>query len=309
MDTAGPFRRLWLFVLAASTFGGVFVAVEVGLSYFPPLLFLALRFDLAAAFLLAYVAVTRERWRPRTRGDIAAVLVAGLLAIGLTNALLFLGQRTVPGAVASVVFSLAPVLTPAFALALLPGEKLSYRGLAGLLLGLVGVGLVVQPDPSSLLGGDVGGRVVLLGGALALAFGTTLLKRADAGIPSIAVVAWALPVSALVVHAASALAGESLAAVEWTPTAFATVGYVSVFGAAIAYNAYFELLDLVGPIEATLVSYAVPMVATVLSWTLLDRVVSATTVAGFAVIFLGFALLEYRTLRGIVPAVRAALDR
>jgi drug/metabolite transporter (DMT)-like permease len=102
-------RSVVAFLATAVLFGGTFVAAKAGLEHMPPLLFVALRFDIAAVLLLGYVFLTvpRERWLPRTRADLVGIAAAGLLTIGLANAMLFLGQQYVTSAVASVVFSSA----------------------------------------------------------------------------------------------------------------------------------------------------------------------------------------------------------
>ena len=116
-------RRTLLFFAAASIlFGGTFVAAKAGLAYFPPLLFVAFRFDVAAVALAAYAVLTssRDDLLPRSRGDLVGILATGILSIGLTNALLFVGQQHATSAVASIVFSLNPILTPVFAALLWP---------------------------------------------------------------------------------------------------------------------------------------------------------------------------------------------
>jgi len=178
------YRRLGLFVVAALLLGGTFVAARAGLAFFPPLLFVALRFDLAAILLLSYVALTREDWLPHTRRDVAGVLVTGIPALGLSNALLFTGQQFTTSAVASIIFSLAPVLTPVFAYFLLADERVSARGAVGLFVGLVGVAIVIDIDPAALIAGDPTGRVILLCGAVSVALGSVLIQRVDADLSS-----------------------------------------------------------------------------------------------------------------------------
>ncbi len=303
-------RSLVFFALASVFFGGVFVAAKAGLSYFPPLLFVALRFDVAAAVLLGYVALTtaREDLLPSTRGDVAGILATGVLAIGLANGLLFVGQQHVSSAVGSIIFSLSPIFTPLLAAFLLSDERLSRRGGVGVLVGLVGVALVVGVDPQNLLGGGVVGKAVVLGGAASAALGGVLIRRADGTLSSTVRTAWALPVSALMVHGMSLGAGESLSAVSWTPAAFVALVYVSVFAGAVAYIAYFDLLDDVGAIRASLVFYVSPVVATLGGWALLGEAISLSTVAGFGVIFAGFVILGSEELEGRLPELAARLS-
>ena len=306
---AARYRTPAFFVLASVFFGGTFVAAKAGLNYFPPLLFVALRFDVAAAVLIGYAVLRfpREELLPRTRGDVVGVLAAGVLTIGLANAFLFVGQQYVTSAVGSIVFSLNPILTPVFAAVLLADERLSARGATGLLLGLIGVGLVVHPDPASLLAGGAIGKAILLAGAVSGALGSVLIRWADTTVSSTVRTAWGLPFSALLCHGLSVAAGESPAAVAWTPTALLALGYVGVFAGAVAYISYFGLLDDTGAIRANLIFYVVPVVATIGGAVLLGEEITALTVAGFVTVFAGFAVLGGATIAAEASRLRAAV--
>lgn len=294
------YRSSGLFIVVGLLFGGTFVAVKSGLEYLPPLLFLALRFDIAAALLLPYIYFRSRFWYPRTQKDLLGILIAGTISIGLANALLFVGQQFVTSGVAAIIYSLAPVLTSVFATRFLPDEQLSFRGFVGILVGLCGVFLVVRPDPTELFAGNFVGRVILLLAATCVALGSVLIRRVDASVPSLTLVAWALPLSAFLLHIVSLVAGESLGAAEWTSTAIVAVVYVSIFAAAVAYSAYFELLDTVGAIKTNLTNYLVSIVATLGGWLLLGETVTITTIFGFCTIFLGFVILQYSAVKEIV---------
>ncbi|NHN49151.1 DMT family transporter [Halostella sp. JP-L12] len=304
-------RRAVVFFAAASVlFGGTFVAAKAGLEYFPPLLFVAFRFDVAAVVLAAYAVLTstRDELVPRSRGDAAGILATGVLSIGLTNALLFVGQQYATSAVASIVFSLNPILTPVFAAALLADERLSVRAATGMLVGLVGVALVVSPDPANLLGGDAVGKAILFAGAVAGALGSVLIRWSDGTLSSTVRTAWGLPFGAALCHLLAWSAGESPGAVVWGPEAVASLAYVGVFAGALAYIAYFGLLDTAGAIRANLVFYVVPVVATLGGWAVLGETISPGAVAGFVTIFAGFAVIGSESV-DVRRAVTAAVAR
>ena len=299
-----PLRRtLGLFVLVSVFFGGTFVAAKAGQAHIPPLLLVALRFDIAAVVLLGYVLLTHERdeWLPKTRGDIYAILAAGIFAIGLANGLLFVGQGSVSSGVGAILFALVPIFAPLFASLLLSDESLSTAGIVGTLLGLVGVGMVIEITPATVFALFDGGALLVLGGAVSLALGTVLIRRSEASLSSTVRTAWALPVSAVVCHALSIAVGESTATAEWTLGALVALGYLSIFAGAIAYIMYFNLLDKVGATQSSLVFYASPLVATLGGWLLLGESLSMTTVTGFGVVIAGFVVIGSETL---VPMVR-----
>lgn len=286
-------RTVAAFLATALLFGGTFVAAKGGLEYFPPLLFVAYRFDVAAVALGAYVLLTRSRADliPRTRGDLGGIVATGLFAIGLTNALLFVGQQHVTSGVGAIIASLNPILTPVLAAVLLADERLSARGAVGMVLGLAGVVLVANPDPAAFGAGGFVGEGVMVVSAVCGALGSVLIRRADADLSSTVRVAWGLPLAAIVTHGLSLAVGESPAAVSWTPHAVLALGYVALFAGALAYIAYFGLIDEVGAIRANLAFYVVPLVATFGGWALLGETVSLLSVVGFLVVFAGFAVI------------------
>ena len=301
-------RTLGQFLLVSVFFGGTFVAAKAGQAHVPPLLLVAVRFDIAAVLLAGYVALTRNRAEllPRTRGDIAGILAAGLFAIGLANGLLFVGQGSITSGIGAILFALVPIFTPLLAGGLLADERLTASGAVGTLVGLVGVALVVDVRPATVVDTFSGGAVIVLAGAASLALGTVLIRRADASLSSTVRTAWALPVSAALLHALSIGVGESTATVDWTLGAIVAVGYLAVFAGAVAYILYFGLLEAVGPTQSSLVFYASPIVATLGGWLLLGEALSATTVVGFAVVLLGFLIIGFESL---APMARRLVGR
>nr|WP_049947205.1 EamA family transporter [Halarchaeum acidiphilum] len=108
------YRDALLFCVLATAWGSAFVAIKAGLAHFPPVFFAALRYDVAAVLMFAYVGVTADRWRPRTRREWLTVAVGGLLLIAAYHAFLFAGEARpgVTSAAAAVVSASAPSSRP-----------------------------------------------------------------------------------------------------------------------------------------------------------------------------------------------------
>jgi drug/metabolite transporter (DMT)-like permease len=111
---------------------------------------------------------------------------------------------------------------------------------------------------------------------------------------------------ALVLHAVSFGLGESTAAVRWTLEAVAALGFLSVASSALAFLAYFHLLDRLGPVEINLVSYVAPVFAALVGWLALGEAVGVTTAVGFACIVAGFVALKRRAIAEEAPWLRRA---
>lgn len=165
-------RDVGLFVGLAAIWGLSFPAIRAGLQTLPPLLFAGFRYGVGGVVLLAILVARRVDWRPRTREDVVAILLAGVFLIA-GNSLLFVGQRTVPSGVAAILYGLIPILTTGFAAALLPGEPLAPRRVVGVLVGLAGVVVIASPDPGNLLSAEVVGTAFVVAAAVSVSLGTS----------------------------------------------------------------------------------------------------------------------------------------
>jgi drug/metabolite transporter (DMT)-like permease len=292
------YRTVGLFVLLAALFGGSFVAIKTGLSEIPPLFFGGLRADVAAFVLLSYAALTRPRaaWIPRTRRDLAGIVVAGLFLVAANNAFLILGQAATTPAAASVMYGLNPVLAPLVAWWLL-GQRLDVTSAAGVLVALAGVVVIVRPSPDALAAGGVG-QALVLGAAVAVAVGSVGLRYTDPAIDSVPLTGWAMVAGAVVLHGASVVAGESTPALTGlSPSVLVAIVSLGVPSTAVAFVVYFRLIGSVGPVRANFVSYLVPVFAAISGWALLGSSVSPWTTVGFAVVVVGFAIVERTVVR------------
>ncbi|POG55908.1 DMT family transporter [Haloferax marisrubri] len=305
----GRYRNAALFVLLAALWGGAYPAITVGLESFPPILYAALRLDLGAALLLAYVGWRADYWRPRTRRDWAVVAPAGLLALAGYSILQNVGQQTVPSAVASVLAGLIPILTVGFAKLFLPDERFGPVELLGVVVGFLGLVVITDPDPANLLGANTAGQVVLVLAAASFALGGVLTQRIDAEIPFAARTAWAMVVAAIATHLASAASPtESLAQVDVSLAGLAGLVYLGVFASAVSYLLYFSLLPRLGSVELNLVTYATAGFGAVYSWLLFTEPVTAATLLGFGLILLGFGLLKWKRLGAVYRGRRRGVE-
>lgn len=295
-------RNAALFLCLAVAWGGSFPAIEVGLTAFEPIGFAAARYALAAVLLLGYAWLVADDPRPRTRDDAVAVVAGGLLLVAANSVFLFYGQQLTTGGAAAIVYSLNPIATAALAAVLIGTRSLSGVGYVGVGLGLVGVALVADPDLASLAAGRDGRGVALVAVAvLSVSLGSVLVERADAQASVATVTAWATVVGALVLVGGALVLGQS-PAVGAPADALAALGFLTVVSSAAGYVIYFDLLARLGPFQINLVSYAVPVVATVVGWALLGERIGPSALAGFALVLVGFLLVRRRD-------VRAALGR
>jgi drug/metabolite transporter (DMT)-like permease len=118
-----------------------FVAGKIGVTYCPPLILLAARFLLAGILIFVISAFRSEAWRLTWR-DVATFAILGIANNALYLGLAYIGLRTVSAGLGALIISANPIFTAVLAAPLL-GEAPTGRKVAGLLLGIIGVGLIV----------------------------------------------------------------------------------------------------------------------------------------------------------------------
>src|SRR5262249_28007159 len=118
-----------------------FVAGKIGVTDCPPLILLTARFGVSAALIFLISMVRREKWS-FSRYDIAVFAAIGVANNALLLGLSYTGLQTASAGLAGLIISSNPVFTAIFA-ALFLGETLTWRKMAGLLLGVMGVTLIV----------------------------------------------------------------------------------------------------------------------------------------------------------------------
>jgi drug/metabolite transporter (DMT)-like permease len=168
--------------------GAAIVATRFVVGQLGPASIACLRYAIALASLLPFVALSRARTAIAPR-DLAAVLLLGVGQFGLLIALLNIGLQSVPAAPAALIFASFPLLPLRVARAF-GHERLSRPKLAGVGLSLAGVALALGAD--AWRGGDSSGELAVLASALTGALCSVLYRPYLRRYPALPVSAWAM---------------------------------------------------------------------------------------------------------------------
>ncbi|TXS02510.1 EamA family transporter [Streptomyces sp. col6] len=156
-----------LAALVAAVWGVNFVVIELGLDHFPPLLFSALRFLVAALPAVFFVGRPKVAWK---------WIVGVGLALGVAKfGLLFIGMDRGMGAgLSSLVLQVQAVFTALFA-ALALGERPGRTKLLGMAVALAGIGVAALDEGAS---GPVLAFVLVIAAAACWGVSNVLTRKA-----------------------------------------------------------------------------------------------------------------------------------
>lgn len=155
-----------LAVVVAAVWGANFVVIEVGLRDFPPLLFSAVRFLLAALPAVFFVGRPRVAWR----WVVAVGITLGIMKFGM----LFIGMHAgLPPGLASLVLQGQAVFTVLFAAVLLR-ERARRAQIVGMVIASMGIVLAGLGSTA----GTVAGFLLVVGAAACWGLSNIAMRKA-----------------------------------------------------------------------------------------------------------------------------------
>jgi drug/metabolite transporter (DMT)-like permease len=286
-------RGLVLFGLMSVIWGIPYLFIRVAVAEITPATLVLARTSIAAAILLP-IAFARVDLRPvlaRWRWVVAFAAVE----IAIPWVALGSAEQHLSSSLTGLLVAGVPLVGTAFALATGGADRLGRAGLLGLLIGLVGVAAIVgadyaTSDPTALL--QIG--VVVVGYAV----GPAILARRLGGLPTVGVMALSLALCAVVYLP---IAAVQLPSVAPSANVIAAVVILAVLCTAAAFIVFAALIDEVGPVRATVITYVNPAVAAVLGVLVLREDFSPAMGIGFALVILGSTLATRRPQPGPAP--------
>jgi drug/metabolite transporter (DMT)-like permease len=276
-----------------------YLLIKVAVGEFTPATLVLLRTGVATVLLLPLAAARGElrvllpRWKPLVAYTVAELAVPWLL---LSSA-----EQRLTSSLSGLLVAAVPLVGAVLARIVGGQERLGARRLLGLLVGLAGV--------AALVGGNVGkGNLVAFAEVgvvvIGYAVGPFILTRGLADQPGLGVVAVSLALTAVLYLPV----GAAQLPARWpSGPVIASVLVLAVLCTAVAFLVFFALIDEVGPVRATVITYVNPAVAVALGVAFLGEAFTTGIAAGFVLVLLGSVLATGRSpARAATPVGEAA---
>lgn len=270
--------------------GSAFILMKVLVDEISPTQIVGARLALGA-IVVTSVAVLSRRLRISPRIVAPAALLV-LMDNVIPNTLVAWSETRIDSGMASVLMSSMPLFTTVFAMTVLR-ESASAARIAGLVIGFIGVMIVSDGDVLRFQSNNGIGMLAVVGAssshAAAAIYTKKLLARFDA---------WGLTATKLTAGAAITVpvvlatqgTGEYAA---MSPEAVACLVLLGILATGVAYAAYIWVVGAAGAVQASLVTYIVPVAGLALSWAILGESIGLGTVLGAAVIVSGVAAVMF----------------
>ncbi|WP_407178169.1 DMT family transporter [Bradyrhizobium sp. STM 3562] len=288
----GLFCLLWSFA---------FVAGKIGVTDCPPLILLTARFSLAGILILGFFGLRGEAWQLGWR-EAAMFAVLGVANNALYLGLGYTGLKYISAGLGGLIVSANPVFTAALA-ALFLGEALTWRKVAGLLLGIAGVALIVWHRMS--IGTDSPHGILFTLASLASIVAGTILFKVFAPKGSLWIGNGIQNLAAGIVLAPFALAFADVHEIVPSARLVGAFAFLVLGGSILAYVLWFHLLKVCGATAASAYHFLMPPLGMLFAWIVLGEHVALQDLLGIVPVALGIYLVTRPAAAASVQAKRS----
>jgi drug/metabolite transporter (DMT)-like permease len=300
-----PAKRLFVILSFLSIYviwGSTYLAIRYAVETIPPLYTAGFRHLTAGTILLAWALA--KGLHP-TWAQIRASVVIGFFFFLVGHGLLHWAERVVPSGLASLLIAIEPIMV--FLLSSIAARRWRLNGvlLAGILLGLVGVGMLLRGTGLEPVPGLTRGSVMILVSAFSWSVGIIYSRRSHLSGSPLLLSALSLLSGAVMLLLTATVVGEAkeFQLSQVTMKSGLALGYLILFGSVIAFTAYNWLMEHYSPTLVATHTYVNPVVAVLLGWaygrealTMKVAVAATLVVAAVVLVDRGTSRLERPTL-------------
>lgn len=270
-----------LFIALSVIWGIPYLFIRVAIDELDPTVVIFAR-SLPAAVLLLLWSWKRGVLRSNLKYWKAATLFAAVEMI-FPWWLITAAEKDISSGLTGVLLATVPLAGVLIARVQGDSNALNSKRLLGLLTGIVGVFLLVGFNPGKESVALIPVAMVLVA-AIGYAFGPVVINRVLAGADDGTVIAMSLTVVSVVY---APLAFILRPTQSTTVSAWVAVAILAIVCTTIAFLVFFALINEVGPIRATLVTYINPAVALLLGIIFLSEPITPGLIIGFPLVLAG----------------------
>jgi drug/metabolite transporter (DMT)-like permease len=283
-------QSLVVWLILSLIWGSTWSFIKVGLRDLPPITFAAVRF-LIAAVILWLIVVLRRSAIPRTRRDWLIIGWTGLIAFTVNYGLIFWGEQYIASGLAAVLQATIPAFGLVIAHFYLPAERMTMRKLAGVVIGIAGVGLIFY-DQLKIEGvAALWGSAALVISSICAAYSNVLVKAHCRHLDPAALAGGQMLCGLAPLMVFGALWEGNPFLLRWTEPAVFSILYLALVGSALAFLLYYWLVRKIEVTKTMLIALVTPVIALLIGVIRLDEEVSWRVGTGSAAILSGISLI------------------
>jgi len=285
-----PLRAILAWVAICIIWGTTYLAIRIGVSELPPMLFAGFRWIIASIILISVLRVSGKQLP--VKSDLIHLAIVGIALLGFGNGLVVIAEQRLPSGLTALLITTLPFWMVSFESLLKKGPKLNYLIIIGLILGLVGVTTIFGVDFSTWLNSkNILGVLALMGSVIAWSLGSIYSKYHKVSVHPLMGAGVQMLIAGLAQTIVGSLLGE-FNRFHFTQTGILAMGYLIVVGAIIGYASYIYAISALPLSFVSTYAYINPVIALVLGWYVLNEELSINLIFAVILIFSGVILVR-----------------
>jgi drug/metabolite transporter (DMT)-like permease len=280
--------------------GSTYLAIRYAVETIPPLYTAGFRHLCAGSILLVWALA--KGLRP-TWAQIRASIVIGFFFFLVGHGSLHWAEQFVPSGLAALLIAVEPIFVFLLSSAAARTWRINSMLLAGITLGLIGVGILLRGTTLQTTHGLTLGSIMILVGAFSWSLGIIYSRRSHLSGSPLLLSALSLLSGSVMLLLAAVIAGESkgFSIRQVTLRSGISLAYLILFGSVITFTAYNWLLEHYSPTLVATHTYINPVVAVVLGWAYAGETLDLRVGIAAALVILAVILVDRGTnrLRGL----------
>ncbi|WP_208350530.1 DMT family transporter [Pseudaestuariivita rosea] len=279
-------RALLMGLTFAVIWSSAFTSARVIVAYAPPLTALCLRFLISGLIAVIVARMLGQSWR-LTRAQWVATAIYGVCQNTLYLGLNFMAMQTIEASLAAIISSTMPLLV-AFAGWVVFRENVRPLGIAGLIVGVVGVVVIMA---SRLQGNvDIYGVLLCIGGVMSLTFATMAVRTASSGGNVLMIVGLQMLIGSLTLSLPAAVFETIEVELTWQLVVAFT--YTTIFPGLVGSAVWFMLVRRIGAVKASTYHFLTPFLGVAIAALMLGERLGVLDMAGVAIIAAGIFAVQ-----------------
>jgi drug/metabolite transporter (DMT)-like permease len=219
------------------------------------------------------------------------LVITGVLSFTLNYGLVFWGEQYISSGLAALLQATLPAFGLVIAHFYLPGERMTWAKIAGVILGVLGVGVVFSNQLHIAGGRALAGSVALVLSAFFAAYSNVLVKaRGQKLNPAILAGGQMFFGMIPLLVIGLGLEGSPLH-FHWTAMSLVAMFYLALVGTVLAFLLYYWLVHNMEVTKSMMIALVTPVVAVVLGMMVLREELNWRTLAGGAMIMAGIGFI------------------
>lgn len=270
--------------------GTTYLAIRVGVTELPPMLFAGIRWIIAGLILITFIKLTGRRFP--SLNDLKHIAVVGIALLGVANGLVVVAEQWISSGLAALLISTLPFWMIGFESITKKGPKINFSIISGLLIGIAGIFLIFGKDFSFLMdGNNLLGVLCLMGAVISWSLGSIYSKYKKINVDPLTSATFQMLIAGTLQTVLGLSLGE-LSSFTLSTNGILAIAYLVLFGSIFGFASYIYAIAHLPLSLVSTYAYVNPIIAIFLGWLILNEDFNLNILIAATLIITGVILVQ-----------------